>query len=213
MRARALFGVILLTIAHASRADAADGEKASWENAPATRRGGVTIGALGGMSFGSVEGYPNDLSKLDNPAYRSATSGIGSRGMLYLGGALTDWFTFAFGLSRSSFGSSRLVSGSAAFLFHVEAFPLWGRGGALRDLGLFGDFGTGTATIKRRSDGVEHSSSGSLSIVGFGAFWEPWRLAGHLALGPYSALHFEDSNSMLRYYGDIGLRGAFYGGP
>src|SRR5262249_10842601 len=153
-------------------ADAPPGEKAQpWENAPATRRSGFTFGVLGGLSFGSVEGYPNDLSKLDNPVYKSATSGVGSSGMLYIGGALTDWFTFGFGLSSSSYGSSRLVSKSGAFLFHLEAFPLWQRGGTLRDVAIFADFGTGTATIKRRSDDVEHSASGSLSIVGLGAFW------------------------------------------
>ena len=68
------------------------------------RRGNTPL--LYASAFGSVEGYPNDLSKLDNPVYRSATSGVGTRTMLYLGGALADWFTFSFGLSRSSYGTA-----------------------------------------------------------------------------------------------------------
>ena len=131
----------------------------------------------------------------------------------HLGGALTDWFTFGFGLARSSYGSDRLVTESSAYLFHIEAFPLFARGGIWRDIALFADFGTGSATIKRRDDGVQHAASGALSIVGLGSHWEAWRLAGHVALGPYVAWHYEDSNSMARTFGEIGFRGAFYGGP
>jgi hypothetical protein len=188
-------------------------ERASWETAQATRRSGFTAGVLAGMSFGTVAGYPNDLGKIDNPSFRAATSGVGPSGMLYLGGALTDWFTFGFGLSRSSYGSSRLATASTAYLFHIEAFPFFARGGKLRDLALFANFGTGTATIVRRADETELSSSGSLSIVGLGALWEAWRLGGHLALGPYAAWHYEDSSAMARHFGELGLRGAFYGGP
>ena len=99
------------------------------------------------------------------------------------------------------------------YLFHIEAFPLFSRGGKLRDIALFADFGTGTATIQRRSDDGQYSSSGSLSAVGLGAFWETWRLAGNFALGPYASWHYQDSNAMTRYFGEFGVRGAFYGGP
>ena len=188
-------------------------DTASWENAPATRRSGFTAGVLAGMSFGTVAGYPNEFSKIDNVAYRAATSGVGPAGMIYLGGALTDWFTFGFGFSRSSYGSSRMVTSGSTYLFHIEAFPLFFRGGKLRDIAVFADFGTGTATIQRRSDDGQYSSSGSLSAVGLGAFWETWRLAGHIALGPYASGHYQDSNAMTRYFGEFGVRGAFYGGP
>jgi hypothetical protein len=165
------------------------------------------------MSFGTAEGYPNDFSKLDNPAFRSATSGVGAGGTIYIGGTLTDWFTFGFGFAQSSYGSSRIVTSAGAFLFHIEAFPLFSRGGPYRDLGLFADFGTGTATIKRRTDQTEFSSSGALSIAGLGAFWETWRLAGHVALGPFASYQYQSSDAMTRHFGEIGLRGAFYGGP
>jgi hypothetical protein len=210
--------LLLATFGSNARGAAPDAEpkgadKPSWEAAPAKRRSGFTAGVLTGMSFGSVEGYPNDFSKIDVASYRSATSGVGTSTTLYLGGTLTDWFTFAFGISPSSYGSSQLVTKSSAFLFHIEAFPFFARGNVFRDIALFADFGTGTATIRRRTDGAEFSASGSLSIVGLGALWETWRLAGHLAFGPYTAAHYENSNSMTRYFGELGLRGTFYGGP
>src|SRR6266542_351674 len=105
MKALVAIGSALVAVALGSTAVAAPPEgppeaddKPSWENAPATRRSGFTAGVLAGMSFGTVAGYPNDFSKIDNAAYRAATSGVGSAGMIYLGGALTDWFTFGFGL-------------------------------------------------------------------------------------------------------------------
>jgi hypothetical protein len=164
------------------------------------------------MSFGTVSGYPNDLAKIDDPLYRSATSGVGSGGMLYLGGTLTDWFTFGFGLAQSSFGSGKIATRGGAFLFHIEAFPMFSLGGTYRDLGLFADFGTGSATIVRREDMLQFSSSGSLSIAGFGAFWEPWRASNHWVAGPFASFQYQSSDSMSRTFGEIGLRGAFYGG-
>jgi len=189
-----------------------DPEKSAMAPVKYTRRGGFTAGIYGAMSFGTVSGYPNDLNKIDNPLYRSATSGAGGGGMLYLGGTLTDWFTFGFGFAQSSYGSSRIMTSGGAFLFHIEAFPLFTMGGGYRDLGLFADFGTGTAKIVRREDQVLFSESGSLSIAGFGAFWEPWR-AGHFVAGPFTEFQYQESNSMVRTFGEVGLRGAFYGGP
>jgi hypothetical protein len=224
MKRRTIVGLAFLIVGQGSSAwaagpdapadaDTASSGPAAWDTAPATRRGGFTAGVLTGLSFGSVVGYPNDFAKIDQPPFRSATSGVGSTFTLYLGGALTDWFTFGFGLGKSSYGSSELVTESTAYLFHVEAFPLFARGGQWRDLALYADVGTGTATVRRRSDQAEFSSAGSLSIGGLGAFWEPWRLAGHLAFGPYGGWHYEESNSMARHFGEFGLRGAFYGGP
>jgi len=190
-----------------------ESEKGLWDATPATRRSGFTAGLMGGLSFGTVTGYPNDFSKWDQPAYRSATSGVGSGGTIYLGGALTDWFTFGVGFGFSNFGGSNNASGEWAILFHTEAFPLFSLGRAYQDLGMFVDIGTGMATIKRRTDKAEFSSSGSLSIAGLGAFWEPWRLGNHLACGPFLSATYEGSDSMTRVFGLVGLRAAFYGGP
>ena len=190
-----------------------ESEKGLWDATPATRRSGFTAGLMGGLSFGTVVGYPNDFSKWDQSAYRSATSGVGNGGTIYLGGALTDWFTFGIGFESASYGGSRNSSSGWAILFHTEAFPLFSLGRAYQDLGVFADIGTGMATITRRTDKAEYSSSGALSIAGVGAFWEPWRLAGHLAFGPFLSGTFESSDSMTRVFGLAGFRAAFYGGP
>jgi hypothetical protein len=190
-----------------------ESERGLWDAKLATRRSGFTAGLMLGLSFGTVVGYPNDFSKWDVPAYRSATSGIGSGGTIYLGGALTDWFTFGVGYEASNYGGGQNFSKEWAILFHTEAFPLFSLGRGYRDLGVFVDVGTGMATINRRSDDAEYSSSGSLSIGGLGAFWEPWRLAGHLALGPFLSGTFESSDSVTRVFGLAGLRAAVYGGP
>src|SRR5262245_46069656 len=149
----------LALVAPAARAqapaDADDPEKSAMAPVVKTRRSGFTAGIYGAMSFGTVSGYPNDLAKIDDPLYRSATSGVGGGGMLYLGGTLTDWFTFGFGLAQSSFGSSRIATSGGAFLFHIEAFPLFSLGGTFRDVGVFTNFGTGSATIVRRSDQMQ----------------------------------------------------------
>jgi hypothetical protein len=188
-------------------------ERGLWDARPPTYRSGFTAGLTGVMAFGTVAGYPNDFSKVDHSAFRSATSGVGSGGMLYFGGTITDWFTFALGFSQASYGGSRNVARGWAFLFHIETFPLFSLGGIYRDLGLFADFGTGMATIHRRSDDVEYASSGALSIVGVGAFWETWRLAGHFAVGPLVSVHHQTSDAMKQTFGQAGLRAAFYGGP
>ncbi|HMI83568.1 MAG TPA: hypothetical protein VK550_05705 [Polyangiaceae bacterium] len=190
-----------------------ESEKGLWDATPATRRSGFTAGLMGGLSFGTVIGYPNDFSKWDQPAYRSATSGVGNGGTIYLGGALTDWFTFGIGFEGSTYGGSRNLSREWAILFHTEVFPLFSLGRVYRDIGVFADFGTGMATINRRSDQAEYSSSGTLSIGGLGVFWETWRLAGHLALGPFVSGTFESSDSLIRVFGLAGFRAAFYGGP
>jgi hypothetical protein len=190
-----------------------ESEKGLWDAKPATRRSGFVAGVRGGMSFGSVVGYPNDFSKWGQDPYRSATSGVGSAGMFFLGGALTDWFTFGIGFESTNYGGSNNYSNGWAVLFHTEVFPLFSLGGGYRDLGMFVDIGTGQAAITRRTDDAEFASSGSLSIGGLGAFWEPLRVLNHLAFGPYLSGTFQQSDSVTRAFGVIGLRGAFYGGP
>jgi hypothetical protein len=190
-----------------------DMDKGLWDAKQATYRSGFTAGLMLGLSFGTVTGYPNDFSKWDVEAYRSATSGAGTAGMIYLGGALTDWFTFGVGYQGSSYGGADNYSRAWAILFHIEAFPLFSMGRTYRDIGVFADVGTGMATINRRGDNAEYASSGSMSIGGIGAFWETWRLAGHLAVGPYLSGTFENSDSITRVFGIAGLRGTFYGGP
>jgi hypothetical protein len=179
-----------------------------------TRRGGFTFGLALGLAWGAAQGYPNDFSKIDVPAYRARAAGLGGANLLWIGGALTDWFTFGFGLAGTKFGGDRMYSASSTFLFHLEAFPLFSLGGPWRDLGLSADFGTGSGLINRKSNDEEVAAAGAFSIAGIGLFWEASRIAsGHLTFGPYYTWQYQESDSMVRYFSSLGLRGAFYGGP
>jgi hypothetical protein len=100
------------------------------------------------------------------------------------------------------------VSGGG-FVFHVEAFPLFGAGKSLRDLGLFADFGAGGAGIR---GGRETADSGFMSILGVGAVYEPLRV-WRFALGPSVSYMHMWSASMTFDGALVGGRIAFYGGP
>jgi hypothetical protein len=181
---------------------------------PYTRRGGFTLGLGVGATYGYSEGYPNDLNLIGVEGYRARTAGFGSSLELWLGGALTDWFTVAIGVGQASLGGERMYSSTSAVLFKLEAFPLFAQGGALRDLGLAATFGTGGGFIHRRSDETSYSGAGSLSVVGFGAFWEPLHLsAANLAAGPFVAWQYQSSQSYTSSFAALGLRAAFYGAP
>jgi hypothetical protein len=186
--------------------------EADWQNARATRRSGFTAGLVLGAALGHASGTPNDYSKIDNPAYESRTGGAGLANALWIGGALTDWFTFGLGFGSSAFGGSQLQSKGSAFLFHIETFPLFYRGRTLRDLGLFVDLGTGVGSIVRKTTQVPISEAGSFSVAGLGAFWECWRVSG-FAAGPVVSWQYQSSQPLQRHFAVLGLRAAFYGGP
>ena len=207
-----MFGALALGAATALAAPAPSSEPDLTE--PYTHRGGFSLGLGIGAVYGYSAGYPNDLNLIDVPGYRAKTAGFGSSLELWLGGAFTDWFTFAIGVGNVSLGGERMYSSTSAVLFRVEAFPLFGQGGLWKDLGLSASFGTGGGFIHRRSDETEYSAAGSPSVVGFGAFWEPLHLSSpHLAAGPFFAWQYQSSLSYTSSFAALGLRAAFYGAP
>lgn len=186
----------------------------SWETAPATRRSGFTLGTSFGLMGGASHGYPNKIGQVGNPAYRAETAGLGGGGFLWLGGALADWFTFGIGGGGANLADGETQWSGGAFLFHLEAFPLFSVGDAWRDVGLSFDIGTGPGSIVRKADKEEVSGDGFLSLVGMGVFWESWRVAGgHLTAGPALNVMYGFSEWQKTTFGMLGLRGAFYGGP
>lgn len=175
------------------------------------RRGGFVLGLIMGPAFGWATGNPSDKGKRDDPAYEQDTGlAFGYRATPFLGGALTDWFTFGLGMSFGTVGNGDYSSGMGTFVFHLEAFPLYGQGGAYRDLGLTADFGAGASSIRSKSPDEEVADSGVMSSVGLGAFWEPvrvWQLAG----GPYVGYQHNWSRWYSRHDVTLGLRVMFYG--
>lgn len=185
-----------------------------WETARPTRRYGFTLGTSYGIGAGDASGYPNDLAKIDDPAWRSHTGGFATGGSLWLGGAITDWFTFGLGTEFASAQGSQAKTSGGAFMFRVQAFPLFERGGIWRDLGVFADFGTGGGTIQLKS-GQELANGGAMSMITGGAFWEAihWFGSRHVVSGPELWWQYQWSNSLEERTGILAFRTQFYGGP
>ena len=140
----------------------------------ATRRSGFVAGLTLGLTAGEAHGYPNEIAKLDVPAYRRNTAGaVGGVNRLWLGGALTDYFVFGLGFVGMGLKHGETSAAGSAFIFHVEGYPLFYRGGVFRDLSLFGDFGAGGMKITGHNR--EEADGGLMSVLGVGAGYEPLR--------------------------------------
>jgi hypothetical protein len=149
----------------------------------AERRSGFAAAVGLGVGFGMADGYPNALSKQNNPLYESnIDAGVGSNWSLWAGGA---------------------------FILHIEAFPAWSLGGRFRDLSAFAEFGAGGMTIE---GGPEKADAGLLSVLGFGVNYELFRW-GHIELGPTLSSNYMYSESMSAFGVFAGVRSTFYGGP
>jgi hypothetical protein len=197
-----------------SRASEAAASRA-WETAPSTRRNGFIAGLTIGLSLGHVTGYPNDTAKIGDPNYRASVGGIGSDLSLFIGGALSDYFNFGFGISAGSTGNGSLTGATSGFVFRTEVFPLFAKGGAWRDIAVLADFGPGAGLMFRGKDrNDEAAKAPSLSLIHAGIQWELQRWAGgHIANGPILLGEYEWANGMQRYAMVAGFRMAFYGGP
>jgi hypothetical protein len=69
----------------------------------AERRSDIVLGVSGGLLLGAANGYPNEIDKVDEPAFESKTGfAVGNGLSFWLGGALADWFTFGLGLTLAA---------------------------------------------------------------------------------------------------------------
>jgi len=177
----------------------------------AVRRADVMIGFSGGLVLGGASGYPNEISKLDDPAYQAKTGfGVGPGGSLWIGGALTDWFSVGVGgMLLGVKGGSGDGSGGA-FILRVEAFPLFYESEALHDLAFFAVFGAGGYTV--HGDGGQRGEGGFTSLVGLGSAYELFRF-GPMAFGPSAEYELSFSQSATANQVTLGVRLIYYGGP
>jgi len=176
----------------------------------AERRSGFAAAFDLGFGLGRATGYPNEISKIDDPDFESSTgNAFGSTWSLWAGGALRDWFTFGLGLMSIGAASKDIKAGSTAFILHVETFPLWSLGGSLRDLALYSHFGAGGLKI---TGGPEDADGGFMSVLGGGLSYELWR-PGHFAIGPVLEGSYLYSQSGEVFGMFAGIRSTFYGGP
>ena len=204
----ALLGLVSIPVtAHAESAENA------WDGGykqESTRRSGFLLGLDLGLALGNATGYPNEIAKLDDPAYRRNTGfALGSSNRVWFGGALTDWFVFGIGLNSIGLKHNGTTLAAGAFLFHVEAYPLFYRGGVFRDLSVFGDFGAGGATIKGR--GREDADGGLMSEVGLGVGYDAVRF-WKFSLGPAAEYWHSFSQTMTVNTFTLEARLTFVGG-
>lgn len=175
------------------------------------RRAGFTFGIAPALTLGTVAGYPNDARKIGRAAYYTQTGvGVGGAGSFWLGGALTDGFTFGAGLS----GNYTSVSGdrytNVSFIFHLEAFPLFPLGGQWREVGLFGETGLGSASLAPVDDSSKKLvDSGAVSRLALGVFYEGLRFS-RFSAGPFASMEYVWSDSLRHGAALLGFRTVLY---
>ena len=201
----------LSSLASLAQAESADSHWDGGYKQVATRRSGFMVGLTLGFGVGNAQGYPNELAKLDNPAFeRNTATAFGGVNRLWFGGALTDYFVFGVGFAGLGLKHGDTTASGSAFLFHVEGYPLFYRGGVFRDLSLFGDFGAGG--MKITGNNREEADGGLMSVVGVGAGYDALRF-WHFTLGPAVEYWHMFSQSMTANDVTLEARFTFVGGP
>jgi hypothetical protein len=210
-RAACLLTLALLCLGRPAWADVEDTE-ASYQLGKAERRSDFTFGVLWGPAVGSSSGSLNELEKLGVPEFQAQTgAGFGFSSGLWLGAALRDWLTFGIGIRSATFDGGGKRSEGGAFVLHIEAYPLFSKGGIFRDLAVVGEVGLGGRMIKEGSKTL--ADGGSTSEFTLGVHWEAFRYFTSFAGGPALLVTHEFSESIRTTYGVLAFRTAFYGGP
>jgi hypothetical protein len=179
----------------------------------ATRRKGFTVGVVGGLQIVEATGTPTAFEER-NPAHRTDTglTLVPLAATVFVGGAFTDWLSLHVGGTASHFERSGLAMTQAAFVFRLEAWPLFPLGGVLRDIGVGGEFGTGMSQVTDSRTGDELADGGGLSLIGVNVFWDAARLGG-LGVGPFVGYVRSSNETFLQQAGWLGLRTVFHAGP
>lgn len=185
----------------------------AWETAPADHRGGFAIGLLASAGLGASNGYPADAKKIGRLAFYTE-SGLGFMGAAggWLGGALADWLTFGVGGGYTVIVNGDTFSPAPFAFFHADIYPLYGLGGALRNLGVMADFGLGFPTTEDSETEETLIDGTGASFIQAGIFWEGIE-AWKLKMGPYIATHYMFSETIRRPSGVLGFRISLYTHP
>jgi hypothetical protein len=190
-------------------ADADDG--APVKATPAVRREGLWFGLSGGVAVASASGYRNDVAEIGLSEFEASTGvGVSSGGAVWLGGSLADWLSVGLGVQSVGFEGDGLEASGFGLNIRIETFPLFYRGGPWQDLGVALLAGTGSLDVKRADETVAEGEG--TSLVGLGAFFEPWRF-WRFSTGPDISYTHQFSRSMSAHQLVVGWRLAFYRGP
>jgi len=183
---------------------------------PSKVRSGIVLGLSVGAGAAAASGYPNDATKIGDPAYHSASGTmLGSSTSLLVMGALADYLNFGFWFAHAVFRNGDWRSDGNAGGLRVDAFPLVRLYPRLDGLGLFAQFGIGGGNLASSTPG-EQGSSGTQSCAAAGALYE-WSfgrvLGGHFGAGPSVEYDAIFSRPFERQGLVAAARFVFYGGP
>jgi hypothetical protein len=183
---------------------------------PPRHRTGIALGLSLGFGVGGATGYPNNSEEIGTPGdYSASGSMLGSGSNLLIMGAFADYLNFGFWFGRTEFKSGSWRSNGGGAGLRVELFPLIFLYPPLEGLGVFGQFGLGSANLTSTAPGVPEAS-GTQSFAATGVFYE-WSVTkifgGHFGLGP--SLEYDAIWSLPFERHDLlaALRIVFYGGP
>lgn len=201
-----------LAISLVARADASNPD----QTPKAQTRSGLVVGTTGLFASGTAAGYPNQASEIGVPAYYGAGGAMAGGGVnAFVMGALADVFNFGLWIGYTVIQNNDWRSEGLGGGFRLEAFPLYSLVPKLKDLGLFAQFGIGSANLEAQR-GYYPGADGVQSYVSFGAFYE-WTIIhmkrGHFTLAPSVEYDYVGARSIDRHTFGLGLRVAFYSGP
>ncbi|MCL2449001.1 MAG: hypothetical protein FWD17_08650 [Polyangiaceae bacterium] len=151
---------------------------------PPRYRDGVVIGFTVGGGIARGAGYPNDSNAIGHSGYASSGWIAGPGVTALVMGALADYLNVGFWFAHANFlgGDHRATSNGGGL--RVEAFPFVYLGPGAAGIGLFSEFGFGTASLTTTG---ALKVGGSQSYIGAGMFYE-WAvghiLGGHFGIGP-----------------------------
>ncbi|MCH2107730.1 MAG: hypothetical protein MK135_00230 [Polyangiaceae bacterium] len=177
------------------------------------RRGGFALVMNSSYGYASFVGYPNFASDVGKPEFRASTGpALGTNFSLFLGGALRDWLVTGAGIITNTTYLGKVRGLQSALVFHLDAFPLYYKGGHFRDLGLSVDGGVGFSIIEDPDNNDEEvANGGSLSTVGIGVFYEPWQF-WRCSFGPTLNYVYSHSQSLDSHLVLGGIRFSLYSG-
>ncbi len=212
MRRSVLAGAFLAVLASPLPALAQQSDNQPWNGGfdqKNERRSDFVFGLSPSLVLMAADGYPNEVSKINDPAYKTSSGfAYGPGCQAWIGGALRDWFTFGVGGAYLQGGNTSTLTTGGAFLVHIEAFPFYRLG--LKDLAVYANFGAGGLSL--HGPHHKHAAAGFASIGGGGIAYEVARI-GHFAFAPTAEYMLIASHSLTASQALIGARVVFYGGP
>jgi hypothetical protein len=205
----------LLFLLVSSTAQAQEKGDPTLVSSDAQRRGGLMLGIASSFGLGGAAGYPNNATKIDDPALYAASGVVpGYSTTFLLMGAITDYLNVGPWFQTASYGNDDWKTSAYGVGFRLDAFPFYRLFPRLQDLGVYTQLGFGLASLEAKR-GFYEGAEGAQSYLGGGVFyeWSALRLiGGHLALGPQLEYSGIISRSTNHHAATAGLRVVFYGG-